>query len=323
MQAIRVHIPGGPDVLQLEELPALTPGPGEVVVRLEAIGVNFIDIYQRTGAYKMALPFTPGMEGAGVIEAVGEGVAEPALGQRVAWAMVPGAYAQQALLPAAKVVPLPPAIESRQGAALMLQGMTAHYLATDTFALKPGQTALIHAGAGGTGRLLVQVAKRRGARVLTTVGSRDKETAARAAGADEVILYNEVDFEAAVKEITGGAGVDVVYDSVGATTFDKGLNCLRPRGMMVLWGQASGAVPPFDPQMLNAKGSLYLTRPALGAYMRTRDELLARAGELFTWVADGSLAVRIDSSWPLAAAGQAHEHLAARKSQGKLLLLPD
>lgn len=326
MQAIRIHATGGPEVLRLEELPTPAPGPGEVRVRVEAVGVNFIDIYQRTGAYKLPLPFVPGMEGAGTIEAVGEGVgegvAEPAVGQRVAWAMVPGAYAQQTLLPAARVVPLPAGVESRQAAALMLQGMTAHYLATDTFALRPGHTALIHAAAGGTGRLLVQVAKRRGARVLATVGSRAKEALARSAGADEVILYEEVDFEAAVKELTGGAGVDVVYDSVGATTFDKGLNCLRPRGMMVLWGQASGAVAPLDPQTLNAKGSLYLTRPALGAYMRTRDELLARAADLFAWLEDGSLEVRIDKEWPLAAAGQAHEHLAGRQSQGKLLLLP-
>lgn len=322
MQAIRVHQPGGTEALRLEEVPAPEPGPGEVRVRLSAIGVNFIDIYQRTGAYKMALPFVPGLEGAGAIDAVGQGVSDEMVGQRVGWAMVNGAYAEHAVIPAAKAVPLPDAIADGQAAALMVQGMTAHYLATDTFALRPGHTALIHAAAGGTGRLLVQVAKKRGARVLATVGSPAKAELARSAGADEIILYEERDFEAAVKELTSGAGVDVVYDSVGKSTFDKGLNCLRPRGMMVLWGQASGAVAPFDPQILNAKGSLFLTRPSLGAYMRTRDELLGRASELFGWVADGALDVRIDQQWPLAEAASAHEHLSARKSQGKLLLIP-
>jgi len=322
MQAIRVHEPGGPEALRLEEIAAPQPGPGQVRVRLAAIGVNFIDIYQRSGQYKMALPFIPGLEGAGVVDAVGEGVTEPRVGQRVAWAMVNGAYAQQAVLAAEKVVPLPDAISDEQAAALMVQGLTAHYLATDTFSLHAGHTALIHAAAGGTGRLLVQVAKRRGARVLATVGSREKEALARSAGADEVIFYNEVDFEAAVKDLTGGAGVDVVYDSVGRSTFDKGLNCLRARGLMVLWGQASGAVPLFDLQILNARGSLYITRPSLGAYIRTRAELLARSSEVFGWVRDGSLDVRIDRKWPLAEAAAAHEHLADRRSQGKLLLIP-
>jgi NADPH2:quinone reductase len=322
MLAIRVHQPGDLDALRLEEIALPEPGPGEVRVRLSAIGVNFIDIYQRTGAYKMATPFVPGLEGAGAIDAIGEGVTGLAVGDRVAWAMVNGAYAEQALVPAAKVVPLPATISDEQAAALMVQGLTAHYLATDTFALQPGHTALIHAAAGGTGRLLLQVAKRRGARVLATVGSSAKAELARSAGADEVILYSEVDFEAAVKELTDGTGVDVVYDSVGKTTFDKGLNCLKPRGMMVLWGQASGAVGPFDPQILNAKGSLYLTRPSLAAYIRTPGELLARTAEVFGWVADGSLEVRIDQRWPLAEAGAAHAYLADRRSQGKLLLIP-
>jgi len=322
MLAIRVHNPGGFDALQLEEIPAPAPGPGEVRVRLRAIGVNFIDVYQRSGAYRMELPFVPGLEGAGVVDGVGAGVSEALLGQRVAWGMVNGAYAEHAVLPAAKAVPVPDSISFEQAAALMVQGQTAHYLATDTFALQPGQTALVHAAAGGTGRLLVQVAKKRGARVLATVGSQAKAELARAAGADEVILYDEVDFEAAVKELTGGAGVDVVYDSVGRSTFDKGLNCLRPRGMMVLWGQASGPVAPIDPQLLNAKGSIFLTRPSLGAYIHTREELLARAGEVFAWVADGSLEVRVDRTWPLAEAAQAHAWLEGRRSQGKLLLIP-
>lgn len=322
MQAIRVHAPGGPEVLRLEEIDVPEPGPGEVRVRLAAIGVNFIDIYQRLGQYKMPLPFTPGMEGSGIVDAVDAGITDLHVGQRVAWCMHSGAYAQWATVPAAKVAPLPNAISDEQGAALMVQGLTAHYLTTSTYPLQEGETALIHAAAGGTGRLLLQAAKRRGARVIATVGTRAKAELARSAGADEVVLYEEMDFEAAVKEWTHGKGVDVVYDSVGLSTFDKGLNCLRPRGMMVLWGQASGPVPLFDLQVLNAKGSLFITRPSLGAYMRTREEFLSRCADVFAWTAQGELDVRIDQVFPLSDASAAHTYMANRQSKGKLLLKP-
>jgi NADPH2:quinone reductase len=322
MQAIRVHTTGGPQVLQLEEIAMPQPGPGEVRIRLAAIGVNFIDIYQRLGQYKMTLPFTPGMEGSGVIDALGTGVSDLREGQRVAWCMHGGAYAEYAVVPAVKVTPLRADISDEQGAALMIQGLTAHYLATSTFPLHEGHSALIHAAAGGTGRLLVQVAKRRGARVIATVGTREKAVLARSAGADDVVLYEENDFEATVKELTQGQGVDVVYDSVGQSTFDKGLNCLRPRGMMVLWGQASGPVPPFDLQVLNAKGSLYVTRPSLGAYMRTRAEFLARCDDVFGWTLRGELDVRIDQVFPMRNAAAAQTYMANRQSKGKLLLKP-
>jgi NADPH2:quinone reductase len=291
-------------------------------VRVAAAGLNFIDIYQRTGAYKLALPAVIGMEAAGTVDAVGAGVQEVEPGQRVAYGMTSGAYAEYAVAPAWKVVPVPDNVTLEQAAALMVQGMTAHYLVASTYPLKAGETALIHAGAGGTGRLLVQVAKRTGAHVLATVGSEEKAALARSAGADETIIYTREDFEARVKELTGGKGVDVVYDSVGKTTFDKSLNCLRPRGYMVLWGQASGAVAPLDPQILNAKGSLYLTRPSLGAYMRTREELLWRANDLFAWIGAGELDVRIDKTFPLAQAAAAHEYMEGRQTKGKVLLIP-
>ncbi len=322
MQVIRIHNHGGPEVLQLESIAQPQPGPGEVRIRLASIGVNFIDIYQRLGQYKMTLPFTPGMEGSGVVDALGEGVTDLRVGERVAWCMHSGAYAEYATVPASKVTPLPDTITDEQGAALMVQGLTAHYLTTSTWPLQEGDTALIHAAAGGTGRLLLQAAKRRGARVIATVGTREKAVLARSAGADEVVLYEEADFEQAVKEWTQGRGVDVVYDSVGQATFDKSLNCLRPRGMMVLWGQASGPVPPFDLQVLNARGSLYITRPSLGAYMRTRDEFLARCNEVFGWVANGELDVRIDQTFPLGDAASAQTYMANRQSKGKLLLIP-
>lgn len=322
MKAIRVHSPGGLEAMQLEDLPLPAPEAGRVRIRLTAIGVNFIDIYQRLGQYKMPLPFTLGLEGAGVVDALGEGVSDLSVGQRVAWGMVGGAYAEYATIPAARVVPVPDSISDNQAAAIMVQGLTAHYLTTSTWPLQATDTALIHAAAGGTGRLLLQAAKRRGARVIATVGTREKAELARSAGADEVILYREEDFVARVKEQTGGRGVDVVYDSVGKDTFDRGLDCLRPRGMMVLWGQASGPVPPFDPQILNAKGSLYLTRPTLGAYIHTREELLERCKEVFAWTADGSFDVRIDRTFPLADAAQAHAWMADRQSRGKLLLIP-
>jgi NADPH2:quinone reductase len=322
MKAIRVHQTGGRDVLQIEELAVPEPGAGEVRVKVAVAGLNFIDIYQRTGQYKMPLPFTPGQEAAGVVDAVGVGVEGVAVGDRVAYCMTPGAYAEYGLAPAAKLVPVPDGVSLEHAAALMVQGMTAHYLALSTYPLKAGDAALIHAAAGGAGRLLVQIAKRCGARVLATVGSREKALSARSAGADETILYNEVDFEAAVKEMTGGKGVDVVYDSVGKTTFDKGLNCLRPRGCMVLWGQASGAVAPLDPQILNAKGSLFLTRPSLGAYILTRDELLWRSGDLFAWAQSGELVVRIDQVFPLEQAAAAHAYIENRRTMGKVLLRP-
>lgn len=322
MKAVRIHEFGGPEVLRLEELPAPEPGPGEALVRVEASGVNFIDIYHRTGAYKGALPLTLGQEGAGVVEALGPGVDEVRVGDRVAYASVQGAYAAQQLVPAARLVPVPAGVSAQQAAAVMLQGMTAHYLAFSSYPLRPGDTALVHAAAGGLGLLLVQIARRRGARVIGTVSTEEKARRAREAGADEVILYTQEDFAPAVMRLTGARGVDVVYDSVGKTTFDGSMSCLRPRGTLVLCGQSSGAVPPMDPQRLNAGGSLFLTRPTLGHHISTRDELLWRAGDLFRWLASGALHVRIDRTFPLADAGAAQEALASRGTSGKLLLLP-
>jgi NADPH2:quinone reductase len=320
MRAMRVHLPGDPAVLQMEEIAAPEPGPGEVRVKVELAGLNFIDTYQRSGQYKLPAPFTPGSEAGGVVDALGAGVDTLVVGQRVAYCMVNGAYAEYAVVPAAKLVPVPDAIPLPVAVALMTQGMTAHYLAHSTFPLQAGNKALIHAAAGGTGRLLVQIAKRTGAWLIGTAGNTQKAELARAAGADEVILYTETDFEVEVKRLTGGKGVDVVYDSVGKTTFAKSLNCLHPRGMMVLWGQASGAVEPFDPQILNQKGSLYLTRPSLGAYMLTREELLGRANDLFRWYAAGELEVRIDQTFPLAEAAEAHRYIEGRRTMGKVLL---
>lgn len=322
MKAVRIHQPGGLDTLVYEDVAVPEPGPGEVRVRVAAAGLNFIDIYQRTGAYKLPLPAVIGLEAAGTVDAVGAGVRDVQTGQRAAYCMTNGAYAEYAIVPAWKVVPVPGDIPLETAAALMVQGMTAHYLALSTYPLQAHDTALIHAGAGGTGRLLVQIAKRTGARVIATVGNEEKAALARSAGADEIIIYTQEDFEARVKELTGGQGVDVVYDSVGKTTFDQSLNCLRPRGYMVLWGQASGAVAPFDPQILNAKGSLYLTRPSLGAYMRTRAELLGRAGDLFAWSSAGELDVRVDKTFPLAEAAAAHAYMEGRQTKGKVLLIP-
>lgn len=322
MKAIRIHQTGGVDVLRYEDLPTPTPAPGEARVKVAYAGLNFIDIYQRLGQYKLALPFTPGLEAAGVVDAVGDDVTDVAVGQRVSYAMVSGAYAQYAVVPAAKLVPVPEGVGLDVAAALMIQGMTAHYLAVSTYPLSAQDTALVHAAAGGAGRLLVQVARRSGARVIGTAGTVEKAALARSAGADDVIIYTEVDFELEVKRLTGGRGVDVVYDSVGASTFAKGLNVLRPRGYMVLWGQASGPVEPLDPQVLNQKGSLFLTRPSLGAYMATRNELLWRAGDLFAWAAAGELDVRIDQVYPLAEAGAAQQYMADRRTMGKVLLQP-
>jgi len=322
MKAIRVHAPGGPEALRYEDVPQPAPGPGQVLVKIEAAGVNYIDVYQRTGLYKVAVPFTLGQEAAGVVTAVGSGVTEPSVGDRVAYSNVVGAYAEFAVVPADRVVVLPHGVSAKQGAAAMLQGMTAHYLVTATYPLKPGDVCLVHAAAGGVGLLLCQLAKLRRARVIGTVSTREKAALAREAGADEVILYTEQDFEAEVKRLTSGAGVQVVYDSVGKTTFRKGLSCLARRGMMVLYGQSSGPVEPFDPQLLNAHGSLFLTRPSLGHYVTTRSELLERAGEVLGWIGAGKLKLRIGAEFPLRDAGEAHRQLEARRTTGKVLLVP-
>jgi len=322
MKAIRVHATGGQDALHLEEIEQPVPGPGQALVKVAFAGLNFIDIYQRLGQYKMPLPFTPGLEASGTVAAVGPDVAVVKPGDRVAYCMVPGAYAGYAVVPAARLVPVPDAVSLEQATALMVQGMTAHYLVFSTFPLTGAHTALIHAAAGGTGRLLVQIAKRTGARVLATAGTAEKAELARSAGADEVIIYTQTEFGPEVKRLTDGAGVDVVYDSVGKSTFAAGLDCLKPRGYMVLWGQASGPVDPIDPQILNQKGSLFLTRPSLGAYIASRDELLQRSGDLFAWVQAGELDVRIDRVFPLAEAAAAHAYIEGRQTKGKVLLQP-
>ena len=320
MQAVRLHATGGPDALVVERVPVPEPGAGEALVRVEAAGINFIDVYKRTGLYKVPMPATPGEEGAGTVVAVGSGVTEVRAGDRVAWAMVLGAYAEYAIVPAARLVPLPAQVSTVQGAAVMLQGMTAHYLARSTYPLGEGDRCLVHAAAGGTGLLLVQIARRRGAFVIGTAGSDQKAELARSAGANEMIVYTREDFTAEVRRLTGGRGVQVIYDSVGKTTFLPGFDVLAPRGMMVLFGQASGPVAPLDPQLLNQKGSLFLTRPSLGAYVATRDELLRRAGELFAWVGAGELTVRVGAEFPLTDAAAAHRALEGRQTTGKVLL---
>src|SRR5512135_662990 len=322
MKAIRVHNFGGPEVLQLDDVPVPEPKAGEARVKIEAIGVNFINIYHRTGLYPLQTPFTLGMEGAGIVDAVGEGVTEVKIGDRVAYAMIPGSYAEYAIVPAAKLAPIPASLDAKSAAAIMLQGMTAHYLTHSTYALKPGETALVHAAAGGVGSLLVQVAKRLGARVIGTVSTEAKARLARQVGTDEIILYTQSDFLAEVKRMTHGEGVHVVYDSVGATTFEKSLDCLRPRGYLVLFGQSSGPVAPFDPGKLAAKGSLFLTRPSLNHYTLDRAELLRRASDLYQWIAAGQLHVRIENSFPLSRAAEAQKLLAGRKTTGKLVLVP-
>ena len=322
MKAIRVHEYGGPEALSYEEAPLPEPGAGEARVKIEAAGLNFIDVYHRMGRYPAQLPITPGVEGAGVVDAVGPQVADLQPGDRVVYVMQMGSYAEYAVVPAWKLVQVPDDIDIRQAAAVMLQGMTAHYLTRSTYPLRPGDTALVHAAAGGVGLLLVQMAKQRGARVIGTVSTEEKARLAREAGADEVILYTQADFEAETKRLTDGEGVNVVYDSVGKTTFDKSLNCLKPRGYMVLYGQSSGPVPPLDPQVLNAKGSIFLTRPSLGHYAADRAEIVQRAGDLFAWMLAGQLKVRIDKTFPLAEAGEAHRYLEGRKTKGKVLLIP-
>jgi NADPH2:quinone reductase len=322
MKAVRVHQYGGLEALTYEEVPLPEPGEGEARVKIEAVGVNFIDIYHRIGRYQGTLPLTLGQEAAGIVDAVGPNAGEVKVGDRVAYASVQGSYAEYAVVPAWRLVPIPPEVDARHAAAIMIQGMTAHYLTFSTYPLKEGETALVHAAGGGTGQLLVQIAKMRGARVIGTVSTEEKARLAREAGADEVILYTQTDFESEVRRLTNGAGVDVVYDSVGKDTFDKSLNCLRRRGMMVLYGASSGAVPPLDPQVLNAKGSLYLTRPFLAHYTADRTELLGRVNDLFHWIAAGKLKVRIDRTFPLAEAAEAHRYLEGRQSKGKILLLP-
>ena len=322
MKAIRVKALGGPEVLTLEDIPDPKPGPGEAVVKLEAAGLNYIDVYYRTGLYKAQLPITLGVEGGGVVTEVGPNVTEVKAGDRVAYSGVLGSYAQFAAVPAARLVKLPEGLDGKMGAAAMLQGMTAHYLSHATYPLKPGDWCLVHAAAGGVGLLLCQMAKMRGARVIGTVSTEAKAKLARAAGADEVILYTTQDFEAEVKRITGGAGVPVVYDSVGKTTFDKSLNCLAPRGVMVLYGQSSGPVPSLDPAILNQKGSLFLTRPSLVHHTATRQELLQRSGDVLGWIKAGKLKLRIDLTLPLAQAADAHRQLEGRQTTGKVLLIP-
>ena len=322
MKAIRVKSPGGPEVLELVELPTPQPGDGQALVRVEAAGVNFIDIYQRSGLYQLPLPFTLGQEGAGVVEAVGKGVGEVKPGDRVAWAGPLGSYASHQLIPAARLVPVPSRLDLKSAAAAMLQGMTAHYLVNDTFPLRPGQSCLSHAAAGGVGQLFCQLARRAGAQVIGTAGGAEKGQLARAAGAHEVIDYRTQDFAAEVKRITGGAGVHVAFDSVGKDTWEKSLKSLRPRGMLVIFGGSSGPMPPIDAQLLAQHGSLYLTRPTLVTYVLTRDELLARAGTVLSLVERGDLKLRIEKSLPLADAAKAHELLASRNTTGKLLLLP-
>ncbi len=322
MKAIRVNRTGGPDVLHYEDCPRPDPGPGEVLVRTEAAGVNFIDVYRRTGQYPVPLPFTIGQEGAGTVAAVGPGVRDVREGDRVAHTGILGSYAEYQVVPAARVVPVPEGVSSQQAAALILQGCTAHYLACSTYPLGPDDTCLVHAAAGGVGLLLCQIARLRGARVIGTVSTEEKATLAREAGATDVIRYTEEDFEAEVKRLTEGRGVHVVYDSVGRDTFEKGLNVLALRGMMVLYGQSSGAVPPFDPQILNRKGSLFLTRPTLIHYTHDRAALLTRAREVFNWVRNGQLTVRIWRDYPLEEAAQAHRDLESRKTTGKLILKP-
>jgi len=322
MKAIQVKQVGGPEAMELAELPVPQPKANEAVVKLAASGVNFIDVYLREGRYKAPLPFVVGQEGAGVVTAVGGEVKSVKVGDRVAWAGLLGSYAEYAAVLADRLVPIPSGVSDEQAAGAMLQGMTAHYLSHDTYPLRTGETALVHAAAGGVGLLLVQMAHNIGARVIATVSTEEKAKLARGAGADEVILYTQADFEAETKRITGGKGVDVVYDSVGKTTFEKGLNILRPRGMMVLFGGSSGAVPPFDLVALSQKGSLYVTRPTLGHYIATREELVARSGAVFGMMAAGKLKLRIEHTYPLAEAQRAHRDLEGRKTTGKLLLIP-
>jgi NADPH2:quinone reductase len=320
MKAIRVLKPGGREALRYMDVPDPHPERGQVLVALEFAGVNFFDVYQRAGTYPIPVPFTLGTEAAGIVVAVGSDVSDLKCGDRVAYQGVQGAYAQRTVAPADRLVRLPDSVSIRTAAALMLQGLTAHYLATSTYSLKAGDTALVHAAAGGVGLLLCQIAKLRGAKVIGTVSTEDKAALARGAGADHVILYTQQDFVAQTKRFTDNRGVEVVYDSVGRTTFDQSLNCLAPRGLLVLFGQSSGAVPPFNPHVLNQKGSLYLTRPTLAHYVATRAELLRRVEELFDWLRGDQLSVRVDRVVPLKDVAEAHRALESRETTGKVLL---
>ena len=323
MKAIRIHEFGGPEALSYEEVETSEPGPGQARVKLAASGVNFIDVYQRTGLYPGDLPRPLGLEGAGEVDAVGDGVDDISPGDYVAFASTPGSYAEYVVAPAENLVPFNPTlVEARVAAAAMLQGMTAHYLTHSTFPLQEGQTALVHAAAGGVGLLLVQLAKMRGATVIGTTGTEEKAQLATEAGADEVILYTEQDFVEETERITDGEGVHVVYDSVGQATFDGGLDVLRPRGYMVLFGASSGPVEPVDPQILNQKGGLFLTRPSLAQYTLTREELLWRAENILSWIGQNNLDVRIGGTYSLEDVAQAHQDLEGRKTTGKLLLIP-
>jgi len=322
MKAIRIHAPGGPEAMKLEEIGEPQPKAGEAIVKVDAAGLNYIDVYQRSGLYKLELPLTLGLEAGGTVTAVGSGVSEVKVGDKVAYTGVPGAYAQYAAVPAARLVVLPQGVTTKQGAAIMLQGMTAHYLACSTYPLKSGDTCLVHAAAGGVGLLLCQIARIRGAKVLGTVGTEDKAKLAREAGANETIIYTKQDFAAEVKRITGGKGLQVVYDSVGKDTWEGSLNCCAPRGMIALYGQSSGPIGQIDPQILNTKGSLFLTRPSLNAYIATREELQQRAGELFGWIRDGKLKLRMEFEFPLKDVAEAHKALEGRKTTGKVLLIP-
>jgi NADPH:quinone reductase len=319
VKAVRVYALGGPEVLRYEDVDVPKPGEGEVLVKIAAAGLNYLDVQYRIGRVKAPLPFTLGAEAAGVVSAVGSGVTDFKVGDRVAYSMVLGSYAEYAVVPAAKLVAVPAGLDLRTAAAAMLQGLTAHYLTHSTFPLKAGDTALVHAAAGGIGMVLTQVARKLGARVIATVGTEAKAELARQAGAHDVIIYSVQDFEAEVRRLTGGRGVDVVYDSVGRDTFDRSLNCLRARGYLVLFGFSSGLVPPFDPAVLGTKGSLFLTRPGLNHYIATREELLMRAGALFDWLADGSVKLRIGHTFALAEAARAHQELEARRTTGKVI----
>ena len=322
MKAIQIKQTGGPEVMELVDLPIPQPKSGEAVVKIHAVGVNFIDVYNREGRYKLALPAVLGQEGAGTVSAVAPDVHDVKVGDRVAFTLVMGSYAEFAAVPADKLVKIPEGVNDREAAAAILQGMTAHYLVYDTHPLKRGETALVHAAAGGVGLLLVQMAHNIGARVIGTVSTEEKAKLAREAGADDIIFYCQTDFEAETKRLMGGKGLDVVYDSVGKTTFEKGLNLLRPRGMMALFGGSSGPVAPIDPITLTQKGSLFLTRPSLGAYVLTPEELRKRAGAVFGMIRDGKLNLRIEHIYSLADAQRAHRDLEGRKTTGKLLLIP-
>jgi len=322
MKAVRIHTPGGPEVLRYEDVPEPTPKPGYAVVKVDAAGINFIDVYYRTGLYKAEMPLTLGMEAGGTVAAVGANVSEVKVGDKVAYTGTPGAYAELALVPADRLIVLPTGLSTKQGAAAMLQGMTAHYLACSTWPLKTGDTCLVHAAAGGVGLLLCQIAKIRGAKVIGTVSTEDKAKLAREAGADEVIFYTRQDFAEEIKRLTGGKGLQVVYDSVGKDTFDKGFGCLAPRGIMVLYGQSSGPVGPFDVARLAAGGSLFLTRPSLVSYTATRAELVQRASEVLGWIRDGKLKLRMEFEFGLKDAAEAHRALEGRRTTGKVLLVP-